>query len=176
MQHAAHILRQGGVVAYATESCFGLGCDPRNPSAIKRVLRLKRRPMKKGLLLIAADVGQLQPYCAEFPPQVLATWPGAHTWLLPAKKNAPRWIMGNHARIALRVTAHRQAAALCHGAGMAIVSTSANRSGEAPSRSYRETVRRFRGKVDYILPGHTGGLARPSAIMDAKTGKTIRAG
>src|SRR5712692_6031314 len=164
LQHAAHILRQGGVVAYATESCFGLGCDPRTPSAVKRLLRLKRRPVRKGLILIAADLDQLQPYCTEFPPEVLAAWPGPHTWLLPAKKNAPRWIMGNHARIALRVTAHRQAAALCRGADMAIVSTSANRSGEVPARSYRETVRRFHGKVDYILPGHTGGSARPSAI------------
>jgi len=176
MQHAAHILRQGGVVAYATESCFGLGCDPRNPSAVKRLLNLKQRPMKKGLILIAADVDQLRPYCAEFPPQVLAAWPGPHTWLLPAKKNAPRWIMGNHARIALRVTAHRQAAALCRGAGMAIVSTSANRSGEVPARSYRETVRRFHGKVDYILSGYPGGLPRPTAITDAGTGKSIRAG
>ena len=176
MQHAAHVLRQGGIIAYATESCFGLGCDPRNPSAVKRLLRLKRRPMRKGLIVIAADREQLRPYCTEFPPQVLTSWPGPHTWLLPARKNAPRWIMGKHTRIALRVTAHPQAAALCRSTGMAIVSTSANRSGEVPARTYREAVRRFLGKTDYILPGYTGGLKQPTTITDAATGKIIRAG
>ncbi len=174
LQHAARILRRGGIVAYATESCFGLGCDPRNPAAVNRLLRLKRRPAKKGLIVLAATLDQLKFYCGEFPPPVLASWPGPHTWLLPAKKTAPRWIIGRHTRIALRVTAHPQAAALCAGAGMAIVSTSANRGGEVPARTYRETLRRFSGKVDYVLPGHTGGLAKPTPITDAASGQRIR--
>ncbi|MBM4190566.1 MAG: Sua5/YciO/YrdC/YwlC family protein, partial [Betaproteobacteria bacterium] len=57
-----HHLRHGGVIAYATESCFGLGCDPRNRVAVQRLLRLKGRPQAKGLILIASHLAQLQHY------------------------------------------------------------------------------------------------------------------
>lgn len=174
LKHAAHVLREGGIVAYATEHCFGLGCDPRNERAVVRLLRIKQRPPDKGLILIAADVAQLDPYVAAIPASVAATWPGPHTWLLEPRPHAPRWITGAHPRIAVRVTAHPQAAALCRAAGMAIVSTSANRAGEQPARSFRDTVRRLGREVDYVLPGRVGGLPKPSAIRDAVTGETIR--
>jgi L-threonylcarbamoyladenylate synthase len=88
----------------------------------------------------------------------------------------PGWITGRHARIAVRVTAHAQAAALCKTVGMAIVSTSANRGGAEPARSFRDTVRRFRGGVDYILPGRVGDAPAPTPIRDAVTGELVRPG
>ncbi|HEX7045588.1 MAG TPA: Sua5/YciO/YrdC/YwlC family protein [Burkholderiales bacterium] len=174
LEHAAHLLRSGGIVAYATEHCFGLGCDPRNEAAVVRLLRLKERPAHKGLIVLAASIEQLAPYVADVPAHVAATWPGPHTWLLEPRPHVPRWITGAHPRIAVRVTAHPQAAALCREAGIAIISTSANRRGEQPARTFRDTVRRFGGAVDYVLPGRVGRLAAPTPIRDALTGAVVR--
>ena len=176
LQRAARILKRGGIVAYATEYCFGLGCDPFNRNAVLRLLRLKRRPVKKGLIVLAADTGQLAPYATTLSASELATWPGPYTWLLPARPGVPAWITGRHDKIALRVTAHAQAAALCHAAGMAIISTSANRAGEIPARTDREVTRRFGKLVDYVLPGTVGTATAPTPIRDAATGKLTRAG
>ena len=173
---AEGVLRRGGIVAYATEFCFGLGCDPRNRRAVLRLLRLKRRSLKKGLILLAADTRQLAPHVTEIPPQVLATWPGPHTWLLNPSNAVPRWITGGQALVAARVTAHPQAAALCRLAGRAIVSTSANRANEAPARTDREVRRRFGRGVDYVLPGYVGDAPAPTPIRDAVTGGLVRPG
>lgn len=174
IKRAATILRAGGVVAYATEYCFGLGCDPHDPTAVARVLRIKRRPARKGLIVLAADVAQLAPYVDAIPKHVLATWPGPHTWLLPHRNEVPGWVTGAHASIAVRVTAHAQAAALCLAAGMAIISTSANRAGQRPLRTYREVLQRLGKEVDYVLPGDVGDLAAPTPIRDAMSGASIR--
>jgi L-threonylcarbamoyladenylate synthase len=176
LQHAARILKQGGIVAYATEYCFGLGCDPFNRDTVLRLLRLKRRPVKKGLIVLAADTAQLTPYLNDIPTQVAASWPGPHTWLLLPRAGVPGWITGRHKTIAVRVTAHAQAAALCHAAGMAIISTSANRAGESPIRSDREILRRFGKLVDYVLPGRVGNARMPTPIRDAGTGTLVRTG
>ena len=173
---AARAIQKGGVVAYATEYCFGFGCDPMNRSAVLHLLRIKRRTSDKGLILIAADVDQLDSYVDNIPAPVLATWPGPHTWLLEPREGVPGWITGDHPGIAVRVTAHPQAAALCRAADMAIVSTSANRSGGAPTRSYRETLRRFKGELDYVLPGMVGDAPAPTPIRDAASGELVRPG
>jgi L-threonylcarbamoyladenylate synthase len=76
----------------------------------------------------------------------------------------------------LRVSAHPQAAALCRAAGMAIVSTSANRAHDFPARSYREVLRRFGNDVDYVLPGIVGDASAPTPIRDAVTGDVVRPG
>jgi L-threonylcarbamoyladenylate synthase len=172
---AATTLRRGGIVAYATESCFGLGCDPRNRPAVLRLLKIKQRAPNKGLILIAAEPQQLTPYVASFPPKALASWPGPHTWLLNPTTTAPPWVRGRHPRIAVRVTRHAQAAALCRAAGMALVSTSANRAGERPARSYRQVLRRLGAELDYVLPGRIGELKAPTPITDAATGEVVRA-
>lgn len=174
LAHAAHVIRQGGVVAYATEYCFGLGCDPFDERAVTRLLRIKRRPADKGLIVLAASLAQLEPFVERVPARAAATWPGPHTWLLTPRTQVPRWITGAHPRVALRVTAHRQAAELATRAGMAIVSTSANRGGEHPARSFRDTARRLGKEVDYVLPGRVGTLAAPTPIRDAATGEIVR--
>lgn len=171
---AAEILRAGGVVAYATEYCFGLGCDPRDHGAVQRILRIKRRPPSKGLIVLAADIEQLAPYVDAIPTKVRVTWPGPHTWLLPRRPDVPGTIAGAHPNIAVRVTAHAQAAALCRAAGMAIISTSANRASQKPLRTYREVLQRLGKDVDYVLPGNVGDLAAPTPIRDAASGAAIR--
>jgi L-threonylcarbamoyladenylate synthase len=176
LRQAARALRAGGVIAYATEHCFGLGCDPLNPRAVARLLRLKRRAPRKGLILIAADIEQLAAFVTDIPSHVRATWPGPHTWLLGPRAAVPRWITGAHTRVAVRVTAHSQAAALCRVFGKPIVSTSANRAGIKPARTYREVCRRFGTCLSYVLPGRVGKLAAPTPIRDAASGVWVRPG
>ncbi len=98
------------------------------------------------------------------------------TWLIPARPWTPAWLTGEHDTLAVRVTDHPVAAALCRRFGGAIVSTSANRSGQTPARSLTGVRLRFGTTLDDIVPGHCGGRARPSEIRDARTGEVLRAG
>ena len=170
-------LRSGGIIAYATESCYGLGCDPRNARAVKRILQIKSRPQKKGLILIAANIRQLLPYVttpgAAQIKILKQSWPGPTTFLMAASKRTPRGLRGQHQKIAVRVTAHPDAAGLCAALGMALVSTSANKSGLRPSKNYRDCVKNFGGSV-MVLPGRIGKRNRPSTIKDLESGRITR--
>ncbi len=176
-QRIRRFLKRGGVLAYPTESCYGLGCDPRNPAAIRRLLRLKRRSAAKGLILIAAHLRQLQPFISALPPalerKMRAAWPGPHTWLVPAAHDCPAWLRGTHDTIAVRVTAHSGAARLCRMAGMALVSTSANLSGGKSAKTASECRRLFGQRV-WVIPGRIGARRKPSTIQHLVSGEIIR--
>lgn len=176
---AAHCIENGGIIAYPTEAVYGLGCNPSDGDAVRRLLTIKRRSEDKGLILIAADYAQLQPFVASLGSDrmeaVFATWPGPVTWLLPARAGTPRWLTGRHATLAVRVTAHPLAAALCRSAGRALVSTSANHSDHPPARTALEVRLAFRTQVDMVLAGSCGARANPSTIRDGRTGAVIRA-
>ncbi|MGD8976840.1 MAG: Sua5/YciO/YrdC/YwlC family protein [Gammaproteobacteria bacterium] len=179
VDRAAWALQTGGVVAYPTESVFGLGCDPLEATAVARILAIKRRSVESGLILLAADVAQLEAFIRPAPAErerMLASWPGPVTWVVAATPAAPAWVTGGRDTIAVRVTAEPLAAALCRRAGMAIVSTSANRSSRPPARNTLQTRRRFAAVVDQILPGAVGGHARPTEIRLASSGRILRAG
>ena len=172
----AHLAR-GGLVAYPTASCYGLGCDPLNYRAIRRLLRLKGRTRSKGLIVIGSRQKQLAPYVARLPAatweKAAATWPGPHTWLMPASRKTPAWLRGAHDSIAVRVDAHPDAARLCHALGYALVSTSANRSGRQSLKTYRQVARAF-GRRVLVRPGRIGGARAPSTIHDVRTGRRLR--
>ena len=175
---AATLLRSGGVLAYPTEAVFGLGCDPHDHAAFEKIFALKRRPPEQGVLLIAASFAQIADWIdapADAIARASATWPGPHTWIFPRSARVPAWLAGAHDGIALRVTAHAPAAALCSAFGGPIVSTSANRHGEPPARNADEAARIFGEELDGLLDGPTGGLARPTPIADALSGAIIRA-
>ncbi|EGV49982.1 L-threonylcarbamoyladenylate synthase [Candidatus Endoriftia persephone] len=178
LRQAARVILGGGILAYPTESVFGLGCDPLNPQAVFRLLRLKQRPVSKGLILIASDFNQLQPFIDQLPSQqlepVIQSWPGPHTWVLPAAPTLPFWLRGDHSGIAVRVTNHPLAAALCRASGRPLVSTSANRSNHPPARNALQVRLCCGGEIDMILHGATQGLAQPTSIRDALTGIILR--
>jgi L-threonylcarbamoyladenylate synthase len=96
------------------------------------------------------------------------------TWLAPPTVNVPDWITGEHERVAVRIVAHPVAAAICTQLGSAIVSTSANRSGQAPARTAYVLRRKLGDLVDYVVPGRCGPFRGPSEIRDLLTGSTIR--
>ena len=180
LKQATGALQAGGIIAYPTESVYGLGCDPENSVTVELLLLLKQRPGNKGLILIASSIEQLEPYIKSLDRSTLqkieATWPGPVTWILPACKNIPPYLSREDNTIAVRVTAHPVAAALCAIADQALVSTSANISGHPPARTALQVRNIFKDKVDYIIHGATGGTGRPTEIRDASSGKILRSG
>ena len=179
LREAARRVHQGGVIAYPTEAVYGLGCDPLNRDAVMRILTIKQRPIEKGMILIASDFDQLRPF-VEPPTDAIWTrigdsWPGPATWIIPAPPSTPTWLRGTHDSLAVRVTAHPLAAALCAAFGGPIVSTSANAAGRPPARSALQARLRCPG-VDLVMGGATGKARQPTRIRDALTGKTLRAG
>ena len=173
-------LRHGGVIGYATEAVFGLGCDPDSEEAVRRLLDIKQRPLEKGLVLVAADFSQLLPYLdlSKLPAGrlnvILNTWPGPNTWIMPAKPEVPTWLKGRFDSLAVRVCAHPQVHDLCLAFGKPLVSSSANITGQPPARSATELEQQLGKQLDYILPGATQGLANPSLIRDGSTGAILR--
>jgi len=173
-------LRAGGVVACPTEAVWGLSCDPFDASAVERLLAIKRRPVDKGLILVAAAPDQFDGLLdwdalpAQRREAVLASWPGPHTWIVPASAKLPRWITGAHAGVAVRVTAHEAMAALCRAFGGPLVSTSANPTGEPAPRELADLDPVLHAALDAVLAGRTGNLPRPTAIRDALTGEPLR--
>ncbi len=174
---AAH-LKRGGVIAYPTESCYGLGCDPSNRRAVQRILQLKRRPQHKGLILIASNYRQVARYVQPLTvaEQVRLREGGAQavTFLLPAKASCPRWLRGEHDTLAVRLTSYPFARTLCRKVNGALVSTSANRGGQKPAKTYAVCQQRF-GKRAWVLRGQVGKRRQPSTIRAWADGKILRA-
>ena len=181
---AAQCLKQGLVLAYPTEAVWGLGCDPFNELAFLEILRLKQRPIEKGVILLAAQIAQiehlLKPLSTEMYQKVIDSWSHrspterATTWLLPAGDNIPTWIKGNHPKVAVRVTTHPLCVALCNAFNGFIVSTSANPTGENPALSLQQANQYFSTQINY-LNGDLGLSQEASQIIDAETGEIIRA-
>jgi len=173
---ALSALRNGGVIAYPTEYCFGLGCDPRNHEAIERLLSIKQRKKDQGVIL--ADLTQVLDYAElESVPlidQVKSSWPGPNTWLLPVKSQVSSWVCGTHSTIAMRVSAHPVCQQLCSEFGHAIVSTSANRHGSDALLSADDVYAEFADELDCIVDLNVGGAKGPSLIRDSLTGQQLR--
>ena len=180
IENAIAQLHSGGVIAYPTEGVWGLGCDPFDEAAVLRLLHLKKRPVEKGLILVAADVGQVAALLAPLTPTeratVVGTWPGPTTWLLPDPDNrVPAWIKGKFATVAVRVSAHPGVKRLCRAFGGALVSTSANPADAPPARSRLRVLTWFGQDLDYIVPGRLGGHQGPSTIRDLHSATPVRA-
>ena len=178
LQQAIHCVQQGGVLAYPTEAVYGLGCNPQQLAAVQRILELKQRPAHKGLILIAADWAQLstwlQPLSAEVQARVMADYAYPITWLLPAATHVSPLIRGAHDSLAVRLTQHPTSRLLCQALGYPLISTSANRSHDAPARSAAEVRAYFADTLDYILDAPLGSANQPSEIRDALSNQLIR--
>lgn len=180
LRDSVRVLHQGGVIAYATESVWGLGCDPFNQAAVERIMAIKGRDREKGLIVIAADMDQILPLLGELSLAQRGllgnTWPGPVTWLAPVTAAVPGWLKGKHPTLALRVSAHPGVQQLCRAFGGPLVSTSANRSGRPPAKTALQVKMRMGHAVDAILPGTVGGARKPTEIRDLATLRVIRAG
>lgn len=185
-RHAAALLRQGAIIAYPTEAVWGLGADPGNGDACRRLLQIKGRPMEKGMILVASSMAQfsslLAPLTEQQRAQLTSGWAsqatqGPLTFLVPdLLDQVPAWVKGKHPTVALRVSDHFAVKALCEAFDGPVVSTSANRAGQVPARSRQQVEHALADCIDYIMPGPLGGASQPSRIVDLLTGQEIRPG
>jgi L-threonylcarbamoyladenylate synthase len=165
-------LKQGAIFAYPTEAVFGLGCNPFDRQAVARLYRLKKRPKNKSLLLIVDDWRRIAPYTS------FRNWPKLEstrvtTWVLPATKKAPPWLLGKGQTIAVRKTNHPLAKHLCKVFKSPLVSTSANPSRRRPAKSSQQVMRYFGGHV-VVIHGRVGHEKKPSMIVEVEHGTVIR--
>ncbi|MCW9024209.1 MAG: L-threonylcarbamoyladenylate synthase [Gammaproteobacteria bacterium] len=177
---AVNSLKKGGVIAYPTESVFGLGCDPDNEAAVNKLLSIKQRDPAKGLILVASSFEQLKPYLQTVSPeltqQALSTWPGPYTWLWPAKDEVSTLVRGIHDTLAVRVSAHPVVQKLCKTFGKPIISTSANISDQPAAQTMEQVNEAFAQKLDYILEGEAGSAGIATEIRELTTNKVVRPG
>jgi L-threonylcarbamoyladenylate synthase len=171
------VLNKGGVIAYPTESVFGLGCDPNNLQALEKILRIKRRPAAKGLIILVSDISQaepfIQPLIQDQIKQLNQKQPRATTWLIPRKPNLSTLLCGNHEKLAVRITDHPIAKAICEFNNSALVSTSCNLSGRPEMKTMLEVRNKVGAQIDHVVNGSCG-KQKPSQIIDLETGQILR--
>lgn len=177
IDRVVEVLKQGGIILYPTEGVYGLGCDPFNQTAVLRLLQIKQRNINQGLILIVSSWRQAKKLIAlDLKKCELlknkTNYPV--TWVFPATKNVPRWIRGKFRSIAIRVTTHKIAKALCQKFGGPIVSTSANLTGGSSIKNLKDIESDVFNRVDFIVPGELGNFGQPSKIVDARNGKVLR--
>ena len=201
---AAHWLQQGQLLAYPTESVWGIGCDPFNQQAVQQLLAIKQRPIEKGMIVVTDSVSRLTALLRNLNNEqrqlVLDSWHSdsnsnaesdvdsqqAHTWLLPLAPNLPitipAWITGAHHSVAVRVIDHPLVQQLCrqvvsvHNPYGFVVSTSCNPSGQPPALTLSQAQAYFSDSNEQVgyLKGETLGYQLPSQISNARTGQVIR--
>tara|TARA_B100000614_G_scaffold205531_1_gene187474 strand:- start:978 stop:1529 length:552 start_codon:yes stop_codon:yes gene_type:complete len=170
-------LETGKIIAYPTESIYGIGCDPYNYDAVQKIFKIKNRPNTKPMILIASHLTQIVKLVdnQSLTKTVMQTWPGHTTWLLPASAECPEWLYEKESKkIAIRVSAHRDVISICKNFNKPIISTSANKSMNEPIKEISKIKNIFEGEIDFIVEGNIGQELKPSVIKDFETGKIVR--
>ncbi|MFH1758659.1 MAG: L-threonylcarbamoyladenylate synthase [Pseudomonadota bacterium] len=182
IQQASQLILQGGVVAFPTETFYGLGADAGDVLALQKVFQIKGREENKPLLLLVADRAWVQDLVKKISPVADALierfWPGPLTLVFEASVHLPPILTAKTGKVGLRVSSHPVAQALVQAVGRAVTGTSANLSGQ-PSPSWAAQVSRALGKkVDAILDGGktAGGLGSTVLDVSAAWPKIIRRG
>lgn len=177
---AVETMQGNGVVAYPTEAVWGLGCDPASEVAVHKILQLKGRAVSRGLILIADRIDRFAPFLQGLDKDHLQRFESGYhrptTWLVPHNGAAPLWIVGEHQTVALRVTTHPLAAALCKSFSGPIVSTSANPQGLPAATTALKVNGYFGDAIDYQTLGAVGDNENPSEIRHLLTGQVVRPG
>jgi len=176
LDEAHEALKLGKIIIYPTEAVYGLGCDPFNKTAVEALLSLKSREQNQGLILLIADWTDLWPLVSPLDESLIqrlkATWPGHTTWIMPKSEKIPIWISGEHQSVAIRMTAHPIAHALCKLGP--VVSTSANISKNTPIKNIESLLQAFPHGVHGVVSGALGEQEAPSAIYDLQSGIQLR--
>ena len=175
LSRAAAYLRRGGVVAFPTETYYGLAVDPDCPPAVAKLFAVKKRQEQKPLLLLIEDQAQLETLVQEVPPVyvplMIRYWPGPLTLVFQAKKHVNRQITGHTGTVGVRISPHPIAQQLVRRMGKPITATSANISGLLPTRSAREVFAMLGNRVDYIVDGGQTGAGLCSTVVGIKDGR-----
>lgn len=179
VEELADIIRQGGVIAYPTEAVWGLGCDPFNESAVRRILTLKSRPESKGLILVAGAQEELSPWLNllddKAAQRLISRNEIPTSWVVPDTTITPSWVRGEHQSVAIRLSQHQPVQRLCAAYQGVIVSTSANPAGLEPAMSAKEVHQYFGNNIDAIFDAPLGDASQPSQVRDILTDNLFRA-
>ncbi|WP_422667569.1 Sua5/YciO/YrdC/YwlC family protein [Buchnera aphidicola] len=173
------MLQKNNVIAYPTESMFGLGCNPMSKIAVEKLLYLKNRSIEKGFILVGSNYSQIKIYLNELKlskqqkKNMFLYWPGPFTFLVPANSLVPFWLTGKFNTIAVRISAHAGIIELCNMFGGALISTSANISNMKPCLTSESVLKEF-GSNFPLLYGKIGNETHPSKIINIINGKLIR--
>lgn len=179
---AAEIISRGGVIAFRTDTFYGLGVDPLNPTAVTQLKQLKGREDNKPILLLLADESVADRFIAErsgaFDDIARRYWPGPLTIVGPAVVTLPVEITAGTRTVGVRVPADESVRELVSQCGGALTATSANPSGSEPARSAAEVFGYFGGRIDLILDGGEVTATEPSTVLDVTTSppRVIREG
>jgi L-threonylcarbamoyladenylate synthase len=181
IRRAGEILRRGGVVAYPTDTLYGLAADPRSAEVVRRLFEAKGRESSLAIPLIASTLEQALK-AGEFSDAHVrlakAFWPGPLTIVVPARSTIARDLLGGGSTVAIRVPAHPVAAALAAELGFCITSTSANRSGQVPATTAEQVAVDLGDAVDLVVDGGPSRGGPPSTIVELSEHgpRLIRAG
>ncbi len=174
-QTAAAILRQGGLVAFPTETVYGLGADAENPQAVARIFAAKGRPADHPLIVHLASVAQIAHWAEDIPPAAWTLsrhfWPGPLTLILRRSPRVPDIVTGGQDTVGLRVPGHPLALALLEAFGGGIAAPSANRFGRVSPTTAAHVREELGENVDFILDGGPCRVGIESTILDLSTGR-----
>ncbi|MGW8194523.1 MAG: L-threonylcarbamoyladenylate synthase [Desulforhopalus sp.] len=166
---AVRILQQGGVVAFPTETSYGLAADPYCCAAVKKVFEVKKRSLEKPLLLLIGDVafldGLVESIPHQYPPLIKKYWPGPLTLIFAAQKGLCQLVTGMGGTVGIRISSHPVAQQLVRQFGRPITATSANISGTEPAESAAEVAEMFGDAIDCIVDGGDAGAGNCSTIL-----------
>lgn len=174
------VLNKGGVIAYVTDTVWGLGCLPNNEEAVKKIYDIKHRDGKKPLILMSDEFYHLldyvkQPIEKEAQKLIKQHFPGALTLVLEKSEKTPDFITSNMPTVGVRIPNNQTFADICkHIDGHVLATTSANLSGEPAALTYEEAMNYIGDKVDLVVPDygqHAKGMA--STVAGFKDGKII---
>jgi L-threonylcarbamoyladenylate synthase len=169
IERAVACLRQGGIVAFPTETYYGLAVDPSNEKALQALFHLKDRDLQKPILVLISEMAQLGEIADSVPelyqPLMKSFWPGPLTLIFPGRKNLSPLLTGGTGTIGVRISSHGIATRFCRRWGRPITATSANISGQEPAKSAAEVFAMFGPKVDCIIDGGCTLARRCSTIV-----------
>lgn len=173
-------LINGGVIAYVTDTVWGLGCLPNNEKAVKKIYEIKHRDGKKPLILMSDEFYNLldylkQPIEKEAQKLIKKYFPGALTLVLEKSKKTPDYITSGLNTVGVRIPDNKVFAEICRNIdGRVLATTSANLSGEDPALTYDEALKYIGDKVDLVIPdyGYTA-KGKASTVAGFKEGKTV---
>lgn len=172
ISQVARLLRQGELVAFPTDTVYGVGCDPWNAAAIAKLYAVKQRDQDKGIPILIADVADVNKVATHVSESALTLirhfWPGPLSLILPRHPSLPEVISPNEF-VAVRLPAHTVARNIIRKAGGAIATTSANRSGESPALNSKEAWDILAGQVAAVVDGYHAYHAAASTIVDCTT-------
>lgn len=169
LARAAAVLAQGGVIAFPTDTVYGIGAALDQPAALHRIFTVKGRPEEKPLPVLLASVAALATVAADLDPRIARFaeqfWPGALTVVVPARPGLPAEVLGPGHTVGVRVPAHALARALIERAAGALATTSANLSGRPPARTAADVSHHLGSRLNLILDGGAAPGGVPSTVI-----------